>query len=174
MSFDLENFVSSPSLEVINSLKKVNLLVIAQHYELSVNKSMSKAQIKKSIVEYLQDEELLSNSNDTGETGTITGEEKLKLKRLEFQEKEWKREAQLKLKEIEYKEKELAAQLKLKELELKGTTTIDIGATEKADEPSFNVSKHIRFMPTFSKTEVDKYFLHFEKVACSLKWPRDS
>ena len=51
MSFDLENFVSSPSLEVINSLKKANLLVIAQHYELSVNESMSKAQIKKSIVE---------------------------------------------------------------------------------------------------------------------------
>ena len=103
MSFDLENFVSLPSLEMINSLKKANLLVIAQHYELSVNKSMSKAQIKKSIVEYLQDEELLSNSSDTGETGTMTGKEKLELKLLEFQEKEWEREAQLKLKEIEYR-----------------------------------------------------------------------
>ena len=59
MSFDLENFVSSPSLEVINSLKNASLLVIAQHYELSVNESMSKAQIKRSIVEYLQVEELL-------------------------------------------------------------------------------------------------------------------
>ena len=174
MSFDLEHFVSSPSLEVINSLKKANLLVIAQHYELSVNESMSKAQIKKSIVEYLQDEELLSDSSDTGEIGTMTGEEKLELKRLGFQEKEQEREAQLKLKEIEYKEKELAAQLKLKELELKGTTAIDTGATEKADGLSFDVSKHIRFVPTFSETEVDKYFIHFEKVACSLKWPRDS
>ena len=80
MSFDLENIVSSPSLEVIDSLKKVNLLVIAQHYELSVNESMSKAQIKKLTVEYLQDEELVSNSSDTGETGTMTGEEKLELK----------------------------------------------------------------------------------------------
>ena len=74
MSFDLEHFVSSPSLEVINSLKKANLLVIAQHYELSMNESMSKAQIKKSIVEYLLDEELLSDSSDTGEIGTMTGE----------------------------------------------------------------------------------------------------
>ena len=80
------------------------------------------------------------------------------MKRLEFQEKEREREAQLKLKEIEYKEKELAAQLKLKELELKGTTAIDTGATEKADGLSFDVSKHIRFVPTFSETEVDKYF----------------
>ena len=80
MSFDLKNFVSSPSLEVINSLKKANLLVVTQHYELSVNKSMSKARIKKLIVEYLQDEELLSDSSDTGETGKTTGEEKLELK----------------------------------------------------------------------------------------------
>ena len=29
-------------------------------------------------------------------------------------------------------------------------------------------------MPTFSEIEVDKYFLHFEKVACSLKWPEES
>ena len=65
---------------MINSLKKANLLVITQHYELSLNKSMSKAQIKKSIVEYLQDEELLSDSSDTGETGTMTSEEKLELK----------------------------------------------------------------------------------------------
>ena len=101
------------------------------------------------------------------------GEEKLELKQLEFQEKEREREAQLKLKEIEYKEKELAAQLKLKELELKGTTAIDTRAMEKADRPLFDVSKHIRFVPTFSEIEVDKYFLHFEKVACSLKWPRD-
>ena len=58
---------------------------------------------------------------------------------------------------------------------MKGTTTaIDTVETEKVDGPSFVVSKHIKFMPTFSKTEVDKYFLHFEKVTCSLKWTRDS
>ena len=78
------------------------------------------------------------------------------------------------MKEIECKEKELAVQLKLKELELKGTTAIDTRATEKPDGPSFDVSKHIRFMPTFSENKVDKYFLHFEKVECSLKWLRDS
>ena len=57
---------------------------------------------------------------------------------------------------------------------MKGTTAIDTGAMEKADGPSFDVSKHIRFVPTFSETDVVKIFLHFEKVACSLKWPRDS
>ena len=37
--------------------------------------------------------------------------------------------------------------------------------------PSLDVSKHIRFVPDFREAEVDKYFIHFEKVAKSLKWP---
>ena len=38
----------------------------------------------------------------------------------------------------------------------------------------FDVSKHIKFVPDFRETEVDKYFLHFEKVAKNLKWPKDN
>lgn len=37
----------------------------------------------------------------------------------------------------------------------------------------FDVGKHIRFVPPFQETEVDKYFMHFEKIANSLKWPED-
>ena len=89
----------------------------------------------------------------------MTGEEKLELKWLEFQEKEQEREAQLKLKEIEYKEKELAAQLKkLKGLELKGTTAIDMWATEKTDGPLFDVSKHIKFVLTFVRLRLINIF----------------
>ena len=35
------------------------------------------------------------------------------------------------------------------------------------------MSKHIRFVPPFQDSEVDKYFLHFEKVASSLEWPKE-
>ena len=63
--FNLENFASLLSLEVINSLKKANLLVITQHYDSRVSKVMTKAQLKKSIIERLQEEELLSDSTDT-------------------------------------------------------------------------------------------------------------
>ena len=45
-----------------------------------------------------------------------------------------------------------------------GTT----GKTEK-----FDMSKHIRFVPPFQVSEVDKYFLHFEKVASGLEWPKE-
>ena len=37
----------------------------------------------------------------------------------------------------------------------------------------FDISKHIRFVPPFQKKEVDKYFLHFERVVTSLMWPKE-
>ena len=35
------------------------------------------------------------------------------------------------------------------------------------------VTKYIKLVPPFQETDVHKYFLHFEKVAKSLKWPRE-
>ena len=59
----------------------------------------------------------------------------------------------------------------MKELELEGKSKskplpLDSGK-------SFDVTKHIRLVPPFQEKEVDKYFLHFEKVAENLKWPRE-
>ena len=59
----------------------------------------------------------------------------------------------------------------MKELELQGTSKpkslpLDSGKP-------FDVTKHIRLVPPSQEKEVDKYFLHFEKVAENLKWPRE-
>ena len=37
----------------------------------------------------------------------------------------------------------------------------------------FDVTKHIRLLPAFQEKEVDKYYLHFEKVAGNFKWPKE-
>ena len=50
---------------------------------------------------------------------------------------------------------------------------------ERANQPkqkieyNFDVTKHIRLVPSFQEKEVDKYFLHFEKVAENLNWPKE-
>jgi len=44
MSFDVESFAACPTLEVFNSLKKAELLLVAQHYKLSVASSMGKVE----------------------------------------------------------------------------------------------------------------------------------
>ena len=95
----------------------------------------------------------------------MTGEELLKLRQLEFQENEKERKSQLRLKEME-----LNMQLKMKELEICG---IRDSPGDKTEIP-FDVSKHIRFVLIFSESEVDKYFMHFEKLAQILKWHEES
>ena len=99
----------------------------------------------------------------------MKGQQLLELKRLEFQECEWERETQLKMKELEIKEKEIAMQLKLQELEAHPTAT----PTPTVKSTGFDVSKHIRLVPPFQENEVDKYFIHFEKIATSLEWPQE-
>ena len=37
----------------------------------------------------------------------------------------------------------------------------------------FDVTKHIKLVPPFQEKKVDKYFLHFKKVAENLKWPKE-
>ena len=50
---------------------------------------------------------------------------------------------------------------------------------EKANQPkqkiehNFDVTKHIRLVPPFQEKEIDKYFVHFEKVAENLNWPKE-
>jgi len=44
---------------------------------------------------------------------------------------------------------------------------------EKKDAP-FDVSRQVRLVSPFQEQEVDKFFLHFEKVAANLHWPMEA
>ena len=46
--------------------------------------------------------------------------------------------------------------------------------TPKDKSSAFNPARNIRLVPPFQEKEVDKYFAHFEKVADSLNWPKES
>jgi len=94
----------------------------------------------------------------------------VELKRFKLADKEKERESQLKLKEIELRLKELNVQLRLKELEAPSRPSV---TKRNVEPPHFDISKQIRFVPPFQEKEVDKYFLHFEKIATSVDWPKD-
>ena len=87
----------------------------------------------------------------------------------EEREKEREREEREKEREREEREKEREFQLRMREIEMQ----------ERANQPkqkieyNFDVTKHIRLVPPFQEKEVDKYFLHFEKVAENLNWPKE-
>ena len=91
-------------------------------------------------------------------------EEREKERERERQEREKERE-----RERQEREKERYFQLRMREIEMQ----------ERANQPkqkieyNFDVTKHIRLVPPFQEKEVDKYFLHFEKVAENLNWPKE-
>ena len=75
------------------------------------------------------------------------------------------------MRELEIRKKELAVEFKAKEIELQN-------AKSKANpvphfDSNFDIGRHIRFVPPFQETKVDNYFMHFEKIVTSLKWPED-
>ena len=95
--------------------------------------------------------------------------EKEREREREEREKEREREREREEREREEREKEREFQLRMMEIEMQ----------ERANQPkqkieyNFDVTKHIRLVPPFQEKEVDKYFLHFEKVAENLNWPKE-
>ena len=193
MSFKLENFVAAPSMELLNLAKKTDLLSIADHYALtSVKPSMLKHEIKNLLIKFLVDEEILDPSALSSILVTQTDlqlrelevqrqiqleklkleqEERIRVEQLEREERMQKEKLAMEKQrlEMEEKEKERQYNLRMKEIEMQDkvkTKPLDLGT-------HFDVTKHIRLVPPFQEKEVDKYFLHFEKVAENLKWPKE-
>ena len=200
MSFDLQAFITAPSQELLDLAKKSDLLDIAAHYELTtVNKSMLKQEIKNILVQFLVDKEILDSSALSLVLVTQTGlhireleiqkqieleklkleqerqmqkermemEERVQKERMEMEEREKEKERQM---QIEREKLKFDTELRMKELEMQNMTVkrqpLDSGV-------HFDITKHIRLVPPFQEKKVDKYFLHFEKVAENLKWPKE-
>lgn len=51
------------------------------------------------------------------------------------------------------------------------TVTEDFSRTPSNE--SFDISKYIRLVPPFRETDVDSYFVAFERIASKLGWPKD-
>ena len=163
MSFDVDTFVTDPKLTGLTTTKRSELVALANHYELEVHSGMRKADARKLVSEYLLDENVISDKEVNKD-----GESAIELKKMELREREREPEVQVQLKELEIRECEIAIQMKVKELGLAATTVRSSSASEQ-----FDVTRHIRFVPPFQETEPDKYFLHFEKIATSLSWPKE-
>lgn len=65
-----------------NSLKKAKLLKLIQHYKFTTDSSLRKSVVLKHLV----DEEIIPAAEETARVGSMSGEELLQLKWLEFEE----------------------------------------------------------------------------------------
>ncbi|KAL2095017.1 hypothetical protein ACEWY4_009736 [Coilia grayii] len=99
----------------------------------------------------------------------------LKEKEMDFELRKLEYQVQLQRMEREERDRERDHALAIKklELELKHCESPQSASPLVSQQPYFDVCKNIRLVPPFSKKDVDKYFVHFERVATSLKWPKE-
>ena len=112
-------------------------------------------------------------------------EERVQKERMEMEEREKEKERQMQKErmEMEDREKEKERQIQIEREKIKFDTELRMKELEMQNmtvkrQPlesgvHFDITKHIRLVPPFQEKEVDKYFLHFEKVAENLKWPKE-
>ena len=94
-------------------------------------------------------------------------EEKLEKMRLETQreEKEKERQERERERQIQIQEREKERQFELEKLKL-----------QQSNHPtgqSFDVIKNFQAVSSFQEDDVNMFFLHFEKLATNLNWPKD-
>ena len=176
-SFNAEDFMSEPDQDVFDSLRKDDLLALSLYLNLNVKKSWRKIDIglQRVIVKHLISIDVFDESSLSSycvvsdiEIKKLEINAKLEFKKLE-NEREREREEREREREIELKKFELQNK---QELELKKLET-ESKVSHTDSEYKFDVTKFKRLVPPFQEREVDQYFLHFEKIANSLKWPKE-
>lgn len=168
MEFSLEDFVAHPSLEKFEQCTKNNLFSIAAHFKVPIAKQDKKQNIKYQLHIALAEKNLLPPVSSVP-SYAITHpdpevrklELQVEMRRLELKEKELQHDFELCKFEIEETEQRESARLRARQMSSEFVTT----------EADFDVNKCICLIPPFSERDVDKYFVLFERVATTLKWP---
>ena len=189
------------SLEPLKKLKKENLVKVAAHYGITPAIGATKSHILNLIKDHCVEHDIIDEVEEKpiAETAEIV---RLKLD-FEREERRLAREAEKALQDAQFAEAQRAreeaqkardlrlAELKeareLRELELKAEADKEAATREhelkmaslgihtpKDKSSAFDPARNIRLVPPFQEKEVDKYFAHFEKVADSLNWPKES
>lgn len=173
MEFTLDDFVAEPSIERLHLCTKEQLFSVADYFGVAMSKQAKKQVLISELTTALSDKGVLSSDPSVTAKPVTAGQqgsaEQLRLKELEVEMRRLAlREKELE-KEVELHRMEVERQLRLKELELKHTFPRE----SHFQSGEFDVSKCIRLIPPFDEKDVDKYFILFERVANTLKWPRD-
>ena len=198
MAFVLQDVINeieeTRSLEPLKKFKKENLIKVAAHYGITPAIGATKSHILNLIKDHCVENDIIDEVEEepVAETAEIV---RLKLD-FEREERRLAREAEKALQDAQFAEAQRARELRLvelkearelRELELKAEADKEAATREhelkmaslgihtpKDKSSAFDPARNIRLVPPFQEKEVDKYFAHFEKVADSLNWPKES
>ena len=189
------------SLEPLKKLKKENLAKVAAHYGITPAIGATKSHILDLIKDHCIENDIIDEVEEkpimeTAEVVKLKLEFQCEERRLAREEAQRARDAEKAAREEarELRLAELKEARELRELELKAEQEkalleaekeaaarehdlkmASLGKHSPSDKASaFDPARNIRLVPPFQEKEVDKYFAHFEKVADSLNWPKES
>ena len=189
------------SLDPLKKLKKENLAKVAAHYGITPAIGATKSHILDLIKDHCVENDII---DEVEEKPIVETAEVVKLKlEFQREERRLAREEAQRARDAEKAAREEARELRLaelkearelRELELKAEQEkalleaekeaaarehelkmASLGKQSPSDKASvFDPARNVRLVPPFQEKEVDKYFAHFEKVADSLNWPKES
>ncbi len=179
--FDPSEFLERSSEEIADTLRTLSitrdeLVILAGHLKISVKTSATKPEIQKLIIASLLKEKILTPEEygDLLEQENTKQEERLPVKMdreyeleiLRLRDRAAEREHTERLEKLRLEEKERERNFELEKLRLQQSIS------KSTSSKSFDVIKNFQAVPTFQEEDVDMYFLHFEKLATSLNWPK--
>ena len=115
--------------------------------------------------------ELKKSKGRRGKKRSVKKDLKKKKREEKERQERLEREDRQRQKRLEREKIESQHEFEMRKLELQ----VKLGSDPSIEKSSakFDVTKHIKFAPPFQQADVDKNFLHFEKVARNLKWPKE-
>ncbi len=186
-AFSPEKFITDGSKNVLDTLRKENLVALANH--LQVNAGGTKSDLISTISKKLWGEEPPTGNSDV-----------LALKRLELELLKLKiesdREAHERARQADVEAHERARQadaeaheraerahertLQLRQADAEAIALAHDRAMEKLAAQNYHQNKNnekvsydLKFVPKFSENQADTFFRSFEKVATKLEWPQN-
>ena len=149
--------------DIIDEVEEKPIAETAEIVRLKLDFEREKRRLAREAEKALQDAQF-AEAQKAREAAEAEAEKARELRLAELKEARELRELELKAEA----DKEAAA----REHELK---MAGLGIHSSKDKASaFDPARNIRLVPPFQEKEVDKYFAHFEKVADSLNWPKES
>ena len=181
MEFILEEFVARPSIDQFHRCTKEQLcvFVIADHFDVvsvSVCKQLRKQEIKNVLWSAFFNQWVLPCDTAvqvmSSQVAKPNSEEMLRL-----------RELSIEMHRLYLKEKELNNELELRKMEEETKRHLHLTELDLRQSSWFvfiwlsfwllGINKYIRLVPYLCERDIDKYFILFECVADTSKWPRN-
>ena len=185
MSSVVEDFVKSPSVELLNTCTRDQLLLIAGRFEITVKETLKdavKANVLGSLVTkgILKEEEMQENIHG-GNVEEEDDEDVVVNSGLGFQEtKELlviKQQHLLEIAKLKQQTEMAKLDMEYKKLELiqKGLLSSDalvsLNSERGGGPKSSDISTNLRLLPRFNEKDPDTFFLLFERIANARHWP---